>query len=350
MLDSPSTLAQVRHGPIPPDWQVFYGRSVTRLAGWLIALIFPFPLVIAFVVETLAGGSFGGPAVGFSVIVIYIATIAVVAARLAFLRRQAMQRVPDRNSPLLVIRPDGFVEYVGANRPTIAVAFADLASVALRMTLSTALELHHHDGSMTERQPRAYFGRPGDIAQAIIAARIKCEAAGKSLRQGVENGPQMGRIFISYRRDDTEYISGYIHDYLARAFGKDRIFFDVDTIAGGVDYRKAISDSIADTAIMLVVIGPKWLTAEDPLGARRLAQLNDPVRLEIEAALQRNTPVFPLLVQQASVPAESALPSSIAQLSFQNAFAVRPGADFPRDMERVCATIERYLPRRPSLS
>jgi hypothetical protein len=156
----------------------------------------------------------------------------------------------------------------------------------------------------------------------------------------------MGRIFISYRRDDTAYISGYIYEHLARVFGKDQIFFDVDTIAGGVDYRRAINDAIANTAIMLVVIGPTWLTAESTPGVKRLAQLNDPVRLEIEAALQRNVPIFPLLVQQASVPAESELPSSMAQLSYQNAFAVRPGADFPRDMERVSATIEGYVPRK----
>jgi hypothetical protein len=155
----------------------------------------------------------------------------------------------------------------------------------------------------------------------------------------------MGRIFISYRRDDTEYISGYIYEYLAKTFGKERIFFDVDTIAGGVDYRKAIADAISDTAIMLVVLGPRWLAAEATPGVRRLDQPNDPVRLEIEAALRSNIPIFPLLVQQASIPAEQELPGSIAQLTYQNAFAVRPGTDFPRDMDRVSATIERYVPR-----
>jgi hypothetical protein len=155
----------------------------------------------------------------------------------------------------------------------------------------------------------------------------------------------VGKIFVSYRRDDTEYISGYIYEHLARVFGKENIFFDVDTIAGGVDYRRAIFDAIGNTAIMLVVIGPKWLAAEATPGVRRLAQPNDPVRLEIEAALQRNIPIFPLLVQQASVPGENELPPSLVQLSYQNAFAVRPGTDFPRDMERVSATIEGYVPR-----
>jgi hypothetical protein len=160
----------------------------------------------------------------------------------------------------------------------------------------------------------------------------------------------MKRIFISYRRDDTDYISGYIYEYLAKIFGKDSIFFDVDTIAGGVDYRKAINDAIGETAMMLVVLGPKWLSAEATSGTRRLDQPNDPVRLEIETALQRNIPIFPLLVQQASVPGERELPPSLAQLSYQNAFAVRAGADFARDMERVSATIERYVPRLPLAS
>jgi hypothetical protein len=59
------------------------------------------------------------------------------------------------------------------------------------------------------------------------------------------------------------------------------------------------------------VIGRQWLTATDNAGRRRLDSPRDFVRIEIEAALQRDIPVIPLLVQGASMPDEDNLPPSI---------------------------------------
>ena len=42
-----------------------------------------------------------------------------------------------------------------------------------------------------------------------------------------------GRIFISYRREDTRGFSLAIFNYLATQFGADEIFIDVDSIAPG---------------------------------------------------------------------------------------------------------------------
>ncbi len=38
------------------------------------------------------------------------------------------------------------------------------------------------------------------------------------------------KVFISYRRSDTEYIAGRIYDRLVSALGKDQVFKDVDSI------------------------------------------------------------------------------------------------------------------------
>src|SRR5687767_11846527 len=45
-----------------------------------------------------------------------------------------------------------------------------------------------------------------------------------------------GRIFISYRRQDSAYPAGWLYDRLADRFGADQIFKDVDSIELGDDF------------------------------------------------------------------------------------------------------------------
>jgi hypothetical protein len=46
---------------------------------------------------------------------------------------------------------------------------------------------------------------------------------------------------------------------------KGQVFIDVDTIEPGVDFAEAISRAVAACQV-LVVIGPKWLTATEQPG------------------------------------------------------------------------------------
>jgi hypothetical protein len=47
----------------------------------------------------------------------------------------------------------------------------------------------------------------------------------------------MARIFISYRRSDSQATAGRIYDRLTREFGGHDVFMDVDHIPPGVDFR-----------------------------------------------------------------------------------------------------------------
>lgn len=47
----------------------------------------------------------------------------------------------------------------------------------------------------------------------------------------------MPRIFISYRRSDSQGITGRIYDRLVEKFGERSVFQDVDDIPPGVDFR-----------------------------------------------------------------------------------------------------------------
>lgn len=151
-----------------------------------------------------------------------------------------------------------------------------------------------------------------------------------------------GRIFISYRREDSAYPAGWLFDRLAERFGAERIFKDVDSIELGDDFVEEIEDAVGQTDVLLALIGEKWLTVADEQGSRRLDDPEDFVRLEIEAALRRRVRVIPILVEGASMPSEEQLPPSLTPLARRQALELSP-ARFSSDTSRLLAVIERAL-------
>ena len=128
-----------------------------------------------------------------------------------------------------------------------------------------------------------------------------------------------GNIFVSYRREDSKHAAGRLVDRLERTFAHEQLFMDVDDIGLGLDFSQVIADRVAGCELMLVMIGPNWLTAKGPDGTPRLDDPKDFVRLEIEAALARDIRVIPLLVDGAQPPGEADLPPSLAPLAFRQA-------------------------------
>jgi TIR domain len=77
---------------------------------------------------------------------------------------------------------------------------------------------------------------------------------------------------------------------------------DVDSIELGVDFVDALERSLNQCKVLIAVIGDRWLTAKDSYGSRRLDDPDDLVRVEIEAALQREIRVIPIIVDDAHMP------------------------------------------------
>ena len=50
------------------------------------------------------------------------------------------------------------------------------------------------------------------------------------------------KIFLSYRRDDTQHVAGRLYDRLADHFGQENIFMDVDSIEPGLDFIEVIDE------------------------------------------------------------------------------------------------------------
>ena len=132
----------------------------------------------------------------------------------------------------------------------------------------------------------------------------------------------MSRIFISYRRADSEGYVGRIYDYLVQHFDKQDIFMDVDNILPGEDFVQVIENAVSGCDAVIVVIGPQWLQIADESGQRRLDQWNDFVRLEIVTALKENKLVIPVLIQQATMPRPDQLPEDLVTLTRRNAIVI----------------------------
>jgi len=161
----------------------------------------------------------------------------------------------------------------------------------------------------------------------------------------------MPGIFISYRRSDNPDAVGRIYDRLVSEFGKARVFKDVDSIPLGQDFRGHLNDVVGACSAVLAVIGPRWTDARNAAGQRRLDDIDDFVRIELEAALARNVPVVPVLVGHATMPGTADLPVSLASMVYRQAIEVRPDPDFHHDSTRLVAALRRILdPNAPEVA
>jgi uncharacterized RDD family membrane protein YckC len=151
-----------------------------------------------------------------------------------------------------------------------------------------------------------------------------------------------GRIFISYRREETAYPAGWLYDRLVGRFGGGQVFKDVDSIDLGDDFVEKITIAVGSCHVLLTLIGDQWLTMTDEDGRRRLDDPDDFVRVEIEAALARNVRVIPILVDGARMPRGDELPDSLAKLARRQALELSPSR-FDFDTSRLLRVLERTL-------
>ena len=147
----------------------------------------------------------------------------------------------------------------------------------------------------------------------------------------------MSGIFISYRRDDQAGFAGRLADALEARFGADNVFRDIEDIHPGDDFVVAIDQHLASVDVMLVLIGPAWLTLSRN-GVRRLDEPDDFVRMEIAAGLKSGKTVLPVLLDGATMPAEKDLPPSISALARRQAMRLTD-AGWASDVARLVAAL-----------
>jgi hypothetical protein len=149
------------------------------------------------------------------------------------------------------------------------------------------------------------------------------------------------KVFISYRRADTRHVAGRVYDLLEKSISEAEIFIDVDTIPIGVNFKEYITDKAKESAVMLVIIGERWLNS-DWRSLFILKSKEDFVQSEIELALDLGVPIIPLLVDGVPMPRGDKLPKSISELVLRNAATIRSGRDFQKDMVDVLKRISAF--------
>ena len=130
----------------------------------------------------------------------------------------------------------------------------------------------------------------------------------------------MSDVFISYRREFDAGWAGRLATDLTQAFAERRVFHDIASMEIGEDFVDAMRRSLSACAVVVVVMGPRWLSAQDEQGGRRLDDPEDYVRLELEESLKRDgLRVVPVLVGGASMPRSAELPQSLRLFARRNA-------------------------------
>jgi formylglycine-generating enzyme required for sulfatase activity len=154
----------------------------------------------------------------------------------------------------------------------------------------------------------------------------------------------MPKIFICYRREDSAMVTTIVYQRLKQRYGDKNVFMDLETLPYTADFRDYIRDFLQRCDLFVAVIGDRWLGMKNDQGKRRIDQPDDFVRIEIEAALDRNIRILPLLIDAAAIPPASAVPESLRPLVHRHAFRLRAGRDFDRDLNDLLKTIARILP------
>jgi hypothetical protein len=139
-----------------------------------------------------------------------------------------------------------------------------------------------------------------------------------------------------------------IYDRLVSQYGEKSIFMDIDNIPFGVDFRSHITKSLLESDILLAVVGSSW-TGVGLDGQPRIAMEDDPVRVEIETALQNDISVIPVLIDRAVMPDVAMLPQTLASFPFLNGIPVDSGRDFSYHLDRLIRVIDEFLKAKGKL-
>ncbi|HEX3787547.1 MAG TPA: toll/interleukin-1 receptor domain-containing protein [Pseudonocardiaceae bacterium] len=133
----------------------------------------------------------------------------------------------------------------------------------------------------------------------------------------------MTNIFLSYRAHDSVYLTDRLSAMLADHFGRRHVFRDQDSLLLGALYPQRIRHAMQRCTVMIAVIGPHWLDARLPNGARRIDDPKDWVRMELCLGFDRAIPVIPVLLDGTALPTAAELPADIGKLAHSQYWQIR---------------------------
>jgi hypothetical protein len=155
------------------------------------------------------------------------------------------------------------------------------------------------------------------------------------------------KIFLSYRRADSQATAGRIAQFLESIPFIDDVFLDVDGIEIGENFEQKIQVTLAKSTHVFLLIGSQWKGPVDSQSPPRIFDPDDIVRQETRMALNSKAKVIPILLDAANMPHPSELPDDLMILSKINAFSLR-NAHFNQDMDELLDNLVGGKKRRGS--
>src|SRR5215467_5973337 len=151
-----------------------------------------------------------------------------------------------------------------------------------------------------------------------------------------------GGVLVSHCREDAPGHTSRLVDRLRAQFKDRGVLFDFLEGRTGADLSGAVQGVVASCDAVLAVIGSSWLACVSGRRIRPSDAIPDTFCLEIAAALSRNVPVIPVLVQGAAMPRPETLPEGIRDLSRRQAFELRD-RNWDRDVGELTAVLNQIL-------
>jgi hypothetical protein len=197
------------------------------------------------------------------------------------------------------------------------------------------------DSELTAR----LFANPAELGQLVERSLRELAETRRPFRrsiEGKESSAAQGGIFISYRREDSTPYARLLKYELSERIPGARVFMDLDSIEPGLEFVDVIQEAVDSCAVLVVLIGRQWATIADEGGRLRIDDPDDNVRFEVQAALQREVRVIPVLVDGAEPLRRHQLPSELHKLARLNALELSYDR-YQYDADRLLDFIQRVL-------
>lgn len=251
-----------------------------------------------------------------------------------------LDRLPKGNNRAPSLSP----ETVGLLEQAWLVASLDLdagqispGAVLLALVTSEAMRSH-----LAESVPELLRLNTDKLAGFLKEMTIR-PGAGSATAAKVKGDGQPGapKVFLSYRRSDSEAFAQMLYYCLTREVDGIQLFRDNDTLQPGMVYSEVIEQNIANCDALVLLIGKKWLKAKDKDGRLRLHDDDDWVRLEIAAALRHDKRIIPCLIDGARMPANEELPQDLQAMTRRHAMELSQKG-FERDVRPLVETLQSW--------
>jgi hypothetical protein len=128
------------------------------------------------------------------------------------------------------------------------------------------------------------------------------------------------------------------------------------TVSASLRYQQPIMPSgtfewLENVEYLVLITLGFWvgnISARLPGVSSLFHEREDWVRIEIEAALARNIPIVPVLLDGAAMPTREMLPGKMRDIVYRAATQVHSGVDFEHQMDRLVAGIDKILADKAS--